>query len=478
MTLPRLPPELADEMLEILFRESPPFSFKELLVVGAHLEEFDAALDRYVAANTGDRPNVSSVATLGADSDPESVADTTFDGTFLSEIFGPKKQFDYIVGVPPDLPWADLDPERRREIAGFSPHIEPGDQDINTGVLYLDRANSVLAREGRAVILGQTEIKMADTYAGFRGDIVQEVRDVEAVDQRYQVFDDPWFILALERGSEEPFDIDDRAQWADPSEIEQQLATTATTSREQITVEDIMTPLSKMAVYNSQDDASKVYLDMLYEDFDGSLVYEDSSAREELVGYVARQELTFDGAPPIESHTEPLTSERCISPDSTIDTVIRALADQRFLFPGQPDGPRGIVTRYDLNRLPVYHWLYDRFARLKIKLRELIRESDWKYENSDVQLRSKGVGDLVPDHLANDKLSKLVEVIDEAELRRAVLPDIRGYDATLDDLVELRNAVAHYNVIVHTMSDRSTLDEDERGVGQLRREIDLLLDII
>lgn len=465
-------------MVEILFRESPPFSFKDLLLVGAHIETLDAAIDRYAATETGDRPAVHTVAALGTDSDPDAVAGPIIDGSFLSESFTPETQFDYILGFPPEVSWEDLGPERRREISGFSPHVEPEDTHVEPGVLYLDRAEPLLAREGRAVILGQTQLKVGEQYAGFRGDIVEEVRDVEAVDHRYDQFDNPWFILALENDGSTPFNLDDRAQWANPTEIEHQLSTTATRSREQLTVADIMTQLSEMEVYDGDDDASMVYLDMLYEDFDGSLVYADSSTRDTLLGYVARHELTFEGTAPIEANIEPPTADRCISLDAPIDTLIQKLATRRFLFPGQPEDPAGIVTRYDLNRLPVYHWLYARFAHLEIQLRELIRDSDWTYEDSDITLRSRGAGDLVPDRLANDKLSKLVDIINEADLAQSIRRDIHGYDATLDDLVRLRNAVAHYNVLIHTMSDRSTLDRDERGVNQLHQEVKLLLDIV
>jgi hypothetical protein len=158
--------------------------------------------------------------------------------------------------------------------------------------------------------------------------------------------------------------------------------------------------------------------------------------------------------------------------------IVRPLTDQRFLFPGQPESPDGIITRYDLNRLPIYHWLYDRFARLEIQLRELIRDSHWTYEDSDISLRNRGAGDLVPDRLANDKLSKLVDIIDEADLERSILSDIDVYEATLDDLVKLRNAVAHYNVLIHTMSNQSTVDNEERGTTQFYQELTLLLDII
>ena len=53
MIPPVLPAGVADEMVEILFRESPPFDFKDLLLVGSHIEELDTAIDRYVTSEAG-----------------------------------------------------------------------------------------------------------------------------------------------------------------------------------------------------------------------------------------------------------------------------------------------------------------------------------------------------------------------------------------------------------------------------------------
>ena len=477
MVPPVLPPGLADEMVEILFRESPPFEFRDVLLIGEHIEGLNAAINRYVANETGQRPTIHTVACLGADCDPEVVSKPTTEARFLSESFTPETNFDYVLGIPPTLPWDELKLERRREIAGFSPHISPEDRQVDASVMYTDRTEPLLAADGRAVLLGQTELKTAEKYTGFRKNIADDVRDVEAIDDQYEQFAEPWFIIAVDHGGDAPFAIDERAVWADPTKIEAQLSASATRSREKMTVETIMTPLSEMDVYDCDDDAAMVYLDMLYEDFDGSLVYEAPSNRQGLAGYIARHELTFEEGAPIGDLAQELSREKLLSLAAPLETVIELLADHRFLFVGQPANPAGIVTRYDLNRLAVHHWLYDRFARLEIKLRERIRESDWTYEDSEVSLRSGGAGDLVPDRLANDTLGKLVAIIEEAGLERSIRRDIHGYQATLHDLVELRNAVAHYNTVVHTMSDRHTAESDERGAKQLNQELTLLLDI-
>lgn len=469
----QLPPSVADTMVRMLFRETTPFAFRELLLVGDHLEQLDAAVNRYVEDEAGDRPDTYISTGIGTEGSPDTIDGTLIDGTFLSETFDIQTRFEYILGVPAALPWTQLSTEQRRDIAGFSPHVEPDDTAVDPSVLYMDRATPLLNGDGRAVFLGQHHLKTADQYTGFRDDLSARIRDVEAVD----AFDEQWFALAAEKSDDEPFDIDERAVWADPSVIEQLLSESATNSRNRWTVGDVMVPLSEMKVYGDSEEASKVYLDLLYEDFDGSLIYEDPANRDGFLGCVARHELTIDGPEPIREHTQSVTDERCIGTDQSLYSLIQRLADSRFLFAGKSDDICGIVTRYDLNRLPVYHWLYDRFASLEVELRGLIRQSEWSYEESDVRLRGRGAGDLVPDRLANDTLSKLVTIIEEANLTSEVVDPNRRGDVTLDDLVYLRNAVAHYNVLVHTMSDRTTLDDDERGAEQLAREVALLVEI-
>lgn len=153
------------------------------------------------------------------------------------------------------------------------------------------------------------------------------------------------------------------------------------------------------------------------------------------------------------------------------------LSDYRFAFLGTPEDPTGIVTRYDLNKLPVYHWLYGEFSRFEIGLRDLLRTDGVDISNQDVTTVTAGGGDLVPDSFAKVKLSELVAMMRDAGLVRRVRQG-RNCAATLDDLVKLRNTVARYNTLVHMMSDRQTLDDPERGAQQLNEEVRLLLTVV
>jgi hypothetical protein len=58
MVQPTLPAGVADGMVEILFRESPPFDFKDPLLVEPHIGELDTAIDRYMTSEMGNHPTI------------------------------------------------------------------------------------------------------------------------------------------------------------------------------------------------------------------------------------------------------------------------------------------------------------------------------------------------------------------------------------------------------------------------------------
>jgi len=52
---------------------------------------------------------------------------------------------------------------------------------------------------------------------------------------------------------------------------------------------------------------------------------------------------------------------------------------------------------------------------------------------------------------------------------------LAAHEATLNDLKDLRNAIAHYNPLVHTMSNDS---DSDWTAGTLRDRYNLLQDIV
>lgn len=84
--------------------------------------------------------------------------------------------------------------------------------------------------------------------------------------------------------------------------------------------------------------------------------------------------LTVEGTETIVEHAEPIPTERCLDAAVSLDTLLIKLGQYRFCFVGESTDPDGLITRYDLNKFPVYHQLYDQLAHFEIGLRQLIRE--------------------------------------------------------------------------------------------------------
>lgn len=136
----------------------------------------------------------------------------------------------------------------------------------------------------------------------------------------------------------------------------------------------------------------------------------------------------------------------------------------------------GLVTRFDLNALPVYGHLYDRFSEFEIGVRELIRTHapDWEDETNE-HIPYRGKRNVVQDKLVCAELGTLLSLIEEFELESKLPTD---EFVNLGSLRNLRNDVAHYVPIVHTMSERSTFNETTRGAPQLAKEYQYLRDCV
>lgn len=465
-----LPAELADDLVELLFRDASALSIRDVLVVGPDAPALVAAVRRHADEALGEGPTVHAPAGDHLDATPEGVE--RVDGDFLGERFDPPDRFDFVLGTTPTVDWAAVDAEHRREFASLSPHVRAADDDASWGLLYVERGRHHLAEDGRMVLLADRDLTTDDGASEFRGEIAPLVRDVEDVPpDRYPARPGAQLVAVLEPDEGDRYDVDERAVWADPGAIERELAASAAGDGATDTrAAALSTPVEAMDVYAADADAPGVYLDMLSADYDGALVYEAPDERAGLVGYVSRAELRATDGAPIGDHAEPVPDRRCLDPDAPVPAVVETLGEDRFAFVGSPEDPDGIVTRYDLNRLPVYHWLYARFVQFEVGLRDRLRGADWSADAVGA-IPSEGVGDLVPDRLSNAQLSTLLALVDDAGIEPV---DDGAHEATLDDLRALRNTIAHFNTLVHTMGDRRTLDDPERGAPQLAAEVRLL----
>jgi len=179
---------------------------------------------------------------------------------------------------------------------------------------------------------------------------------------------------------------------------------------------------------------------------------------ETVVGYVELDHLQDAAADDkIAAHTNPVTLEEIISTDATFDEVLSALYEAPFYFLGGRN-------RLDLNTSPALIHLFDRITLLEERFRELILDEapDWKervsLDPNIVEYIEERHADARQSNIELDEIhyaqfSTLATIISNIK----VCWDACGFSSDhrassqLDDLTELRNSVAHSQLIVqHT----------------------------
>jgi len=469
-----LSPSVAERMVAHLFDESVPTQFDDALVVGADTATLTAAMSRWAEQGTARSVPATTVVSQTAAEIDESAVTATRATDFLGRTPMFEDGFEYVLCVPPDRTWDELSPEHQQSIAETSGHVDTQTAPPSLDILYLEKALLTLAADGIGVFLLDETLTYDETMAPYRGQFSGQALDAAPVEA------DPDRMLVTVVGDEpQAFDGAPLSLQATPSKIEQSLASQAGRETAGHSVADIMTPVEQMDAYAGDDDAPAVYLDLLSEDYDAALVYDDLDGRTDLLGYVARESMRPDTHEPVRTVTNPADAAPWIPATADLGVTIDQLGQSRFAFVGSVDSVAGIVTRFDLNSVPVYQYLYDQFAQLELGLRRHIRQQidDWQ-SYSDSYTRYPTQDDLVVDELSQQQLGTLIEIAECAGLYTDFGIEGESQTTELDDLRVLRNAVAHYNPLVHTMTDEPTATERRRGANQFSTEHALLQTVL
>jgi hypothetical protein len=468
-------------MVELLFEETASTYRKRILYPGCGEGELIAAVERYFQDSTRDPPTGVAIDTNEeyVETVREKYGDTVTveKGDYLSADVR-LDSFEFVLSYPPTVRWGDLSGEKQQEYATSFAQISPDAARIHTGLLFLERSLHVLTEDGSGVFLTTRGFKTEERKGPFRTYLAPKVADVEQIDREYFEADIPHMLLKVNSPKSEEFDPSISTVRPDPSEVETQLMASASSPTISDPARRIATCFPDLDVYGTDDDAAFVYLDLYYEDYDAAFVFDDPEQVEGFQGYVSRAEMNIRGEGPVTDHILPLEDSDCIDPEDDVGTVIERLGrdGERFCFVGMPDNPEGIVTRFDLNKIPVYQYLYVLLARFEIRLREIIREHVPNWENeTDVYISSTDVGELAPDKLSGGSVGDLLDILSKADEIGQVHPDLQTYDADIRELKNLRDAVAHYNPLVHYMSNDA---DSDWTAGDLRDRHTLLLDIV
>lgn len=470
MTKSELSSTVADSMVDLLFGDGPVRRWESILIPGTSHGNLLDAVGRYCDARGARaiRPELTAIGEHPQDHLGGTTGDevSVITGDFLAENPGIDDTFDYLLCVPPDTSLERISLERRKEYATNFGSLTMADETIDPDILYLEQGLRHLGEGGRGVFLTHPDLAERDREALNDEQLLHRIEEIVLLSPtEFDSLDGPKVLISIT--SETPSAAEAPFRYS-PEDIEANLCV-RNESTNPYTAGAIMT--DSPVGYGLDELASTVFFDLHTKGFDAAPVYEDPSNESGLKGYISRQSLRSETESTVRGQVQELTERDLVDKGTHLSDILGGLAGRRVLFVGTERQIDGIITRFDLNKLPTYLYLFDCFSEFEIGLRRLIRSElpDWDSKTS-ISIRSRKTGDLLPDDLAGAELGELLEIVDEGGLGRFIHPDLDSYETSLVDLKYLRNAVAHYNPIVHTMSGHSTGDSIERGAYQLYRE--------
>lgn len=185
------------------------------------------------------------------------------------------------------------------------------------------------------------------------------------------------------------------------------------------------------------------------------------------VGFIHQDDVnTEESAETLETVLTPLTIDYMISGDTSFINSLDALIEEPVYFLGGHNQITGVLTRADLNTSPARMYLFDRITYLEEHLRELISAevSDWRQtpvspdeidgiEKRYADAKAANV-ELSEIHYAQfSTLSTIVSSV-EACWQQCNFSTAGKAQSQLRDITDLRNDVAHANLLVeNTDSD-------------------------
>jgi hypothetical protein len=185
------------------------------------------------------------------------------------------------------------------------------------------------------------------------------------------------------------------------------------------------------------------------------------------VGFIHEDDVTADDdGDTLEDHLTPLTIDYMMSGDTAFEDVLAALIEEPVYFLGGHSRITGILTRADLNTAPVRIYLFDRITYLEEHLRELILEHapNWKQtpvtvdELDDIEDRytDAQAANVELEEIHYAQFSTLNTIISNVEAcwQACGFSATAQADSRLHEITDLRNDVAHANLLVeNTDSD-------------------------
>ena len=220
--------------------------------------------------------------------------------------------------------------------------------------------------------------------------------------------------------------------------------------------------------------------------YDAAPVYADDDP----VGFLHEDDVTTDdGGDSLENQLTPLTIDYMISGDTSFTDVLSALIEQPVYFLGGHNHVTGILTRADLNTAPARIYLFDRITYLEEHLRELIldKKPDWKNtpvtadELDDIEDRYEDAqaANVALDELHYAQFSTLETIATSVDAcwQTCGFSTKGGADSRLHEVTELRNDVAHANLLVENTDSNEFLSSG-RTTENLHNTLETIHDVL
>ncbi|WP_411966972.1 CBS domain-containing protein [Haloferax sp. YSSS75] len=190
------------------------------------------------------------------------------------------------------------------------------------------------------------------------------------------------------------------------------------------------------------------------------------------VGFVHEDDISPDtDGDTLDTHVTPLTIDYMMSGDTSLPDVISALVANPVYFLGGHSNVTGVLTRADLNTAPARIYLFDRITYLEEQLRELVLDEapNWKQtpvtvgELDDIESRyaDAQAANVALDEIHYAQFSTLETIVTSVEdCWQACGFSTRGAaNSALHEITELRNDVAHANLLVENTETNAFLSD-------------------
>jgi hypothetical protein len=200
--------------------------------------------------------------------------------------------------------------------------------------------------------------------------------------------------------------------------------------------------------------------------YDAAPVYADNDP----VGFIHTDDVTTDDdGETLDDHLTPLTIDYMISGDTSFTAVLSALIENPVYFLGGPNHVTGILTRADLNTAPVRIYLFDRITYLEEHLRELIldKKPDWKntpvtankLDDIEDRYEDAQAANVALEEIHYASFSALETIVTSVEScwQTCGFSAKGGADSRLHEVTELRNDVAHANLLIENTDSNEFL---------------------